>query len=139
MGAPGDGLAFPPSNALVLLVTHFTASELTRIRHKVAQRATTIGLRGDRLDDFVSAVYEILTNAVRHGGGTGSLRMARTRGYLVCQVDDDGPGFPPETPCDQSLLRPGGRGLGLARQFADRLTITDRAPGTSVRVYMAIS
>jgi anti-sigma regulatory factor (Ser/Thr protein kinase) len=103
----------------------------------VAQRAAAIGLRGDRLDDFVFAVYEVLTNAVRHGGGSGLLRLAHVDGDLVCQVDDNGPGFTSEALSAQLPSHAGGRGLRLARQLTDALTITTGAPGTSVRIRVA--
>ncbi|MFC6016232.1 ATP-binding protein, partial [Plantactinospora solaniradicis] len=73
MGAARDGS--PGSDAPAPLAVRFTATEITGLRHQVARLAAAHGLRGDRLDDFVFAVYEILTNAVRHGGGSGSLRL----------------------------------------------------------------
>ncbi|MFC6016233.1 ATP-binding protein, partial [Plantactinospora solaniradicis] len=57
----------------------------------------------------------------------------------VCQVDDDGPGFPVGQVSDQSPLRAGGRGLRLVRQLTDSLTITPRTPGTSVRVRLSLA
>lgn len=137
MGTPRDGPLTPSPDTPVLLVALFTATDLTSLRHRLAQRATAFGLHGDRLDDFAFAVYEILTNAVRHGGGTGSLRLEHVNGSLVCQVDDDGPGFSPEALSAQPPTRTGGRGLRLAKQLTDALTITRRAPGTSVRIHVA--
>ena len=138
MGGTGNGYPAPLPNTRPSLVTSFAAAELTALRHRVAAFSAATGLHGDRLDDFVFAVYELLTNVVRHGGGTGLLSLEQVDGDLVCQVDDDGPGIGPEALSQQPSLRTGGRGLWLARQLTDSLIISDRAPGTSVLVRMAI-
>ncbi|MBF9130319.1 ATP-binding protein [Plantactinospora sp. S1510] len=139
MGAACDGDLSPGSDAPASLAVRFTAADITGLRHQVARLAAGHGMRGDRLDGFVFAVYEILTNAVRHGGGSGSLRLEHVGVDLVCQVDDDGPGFAAGQLSDQSPLRTGGRGLRLVRELADSLTITPRTPGTSVRVRLSLA
>lgn len=65
---------------------------MTELRHSVTSCAHAAGLDGQRLDDFVLAVNELITNAVRHGGGQGWLRMWRHPGRLVCEVADHGRG-----------------------------------------------
>jgi anti-sigma regulatory factor (Ser/Thr protein kinase) len=54
-----------------LISEAFDRSRITSLRHSVTAAAGAAGLTGDRLEDFVVAVNELLTNAVRHGGGTG--------------------------------------------------------------------
>lgn len=137
MGATRDGHLRPLSGAPVLLEVSFTAPDTTALRHEVARLAAAEGWHGERLDDFVFAVYELLTNAVRHGGGSGLLRLARVGDDLACQVDDDGPGFTPESPSSRLLSETGGRGLRLARELTDAMTITNRTPGTSVRIQVS--
>ena len=39
------------------------------------------------------AVNELLTNAVRHGGGTGRVTLWRADGAVVCEVSDHGRGL----------------------------------------------
>ncbi|WP_329100908.1 ATP-binding protein [Micromonospora sp. NBC_01699] len=134
MGGARDGDSALSSAAPGALMASFTATDISALRHRVARLAAGNGLHGDRLDDFVLAVYEILTNAVRHGGGTGSMRLEHLDGDLVCQVDDDGPGFSPGARADNAVPRTGGRGLRLARELTDSLTITHRAPGTSIQL-----
>lgn len=138
MGAARDGQLPPAPDTSTVLVASFTAAELTTLRHRVVKYAVANGLHGDRLDDFALAVYEILTNAVRHGGGTGSLRLEHVDRELICQVDDEGSGFIPQALPEHPPSHGGGRGLRLARQLTDSLTITNRTPGTTVRVRTAI-
>src|SRR6185312_9167247 len=59
----------------LLLTETFDHSSITALRHAVASCAAGAGLAGDRLDDFVVAVNELLTNAVRHGGGSGHVAL----------------------------------------------------------------
>jgi anti-sigma regulatory factor (Ser/Thr protein kinase) len=57
----------------------------------VRAEAVAAGLTVDQARDVVLAVHELAANAVRHGGGTGRLRMLVSAGRLRCQVSDDGP------------------------------------------------
>ncbi|WP_430285336.1 ATP-binding protein, partial [Salmonella enterica] len=41
-------------------------------------------------------VHEVITNAVRHGGGAGRIRLWRDGPQLHCQVIDSGAGIPAE-------------------------------------------
>ena len=91
----------------VLLRETFDHSTITALRHAVASRAATAGLAGERLDDFVVAVNELLTNAVRHGGGQGRLALWRADDAVVCEVSDAGPGLP--VPAERRPDAAGGR------------------------------
>jgi anti-sigma regulatory factor (Ser/Thr protein kinase) len=112
----------------------FTAGELAAVRIAVAAHAIALGLEQDLLEDTVLVVHELCGNAVRHGGGTGRLRLRRVGDRLVCQVSDSGPGMGqtdlagtdrPPAPA------PGGRGLWLARRFAS-VRIASGPSGTTV-------
>ncbi|GAB3969808.1 hypothetical protein GCM10027615_24820 [Plantactinospora veratri] len=85
--------AVAPDAAPPLLTETFDGDRVTEIRHAVAARAEAAGLSGARLDDFVLAVNELMTNAVRHGGGQGWLRLWRTGEILYCLVSDTGAGI----------------------------------------------
>lgn len=124
-----------------LLTETFERSQVTRLRHAVASCVGTAGLVGQRLDDFVLAVNELLTNAVRHGGGTGRLRLWRRGDEVVCEVSDRGTGF------DHSRLSfdarpvaetPGGWGLWLAGKLSDRMEVQTGPGGTTVRISAAL-
>ena len=118
----------------------FTAEDLGGLRHTVFAGARRAGLTGDPLNDFVVAVHELVTNAVRHGGGRGRLALRRDGDTLVCDVSDDGPGFTGGVPAaaNPSPQTPGGRGLWLARQLTDTLLITDGPAGATVSVTVCL-
>jgi len=119
----------------------FAGDDLGRVRRTVFAGARRAGLTGDPLDDFVAAVHELVTNAVRHGGGRGRLALRRDGDTLVCNVSDDGPGFGDGVPAaanPPSAQTPGGRGLWLARQLTDTLLITDGPSGATVSVTVCL-
>ncbi|WIM92948.1 PAS domain S-box protein [Actinoplanes oblitus] len=103
--------------------TSFTAGMIGGLRHTTRAEAERAGLSPDRAEDFTIAVYELLTNAVRHGGGRGELRLRRTTTTLTCEVRDDGTTGGSVSPADTPPApdSPGGRGLWLARRLADEL------------------
>ncbi|MET7394385.1 ATP-binding protein [Dactylosporangium sp. NPDC005572] len=118
-----------------LLVEDFDAEQITAVRHAVGRGAAAVGLREQRLEDFVLAVNEIVTNAVRHAGGRGSLRMWVIDGELVCEVTDKGSGIPAERLNGQTLPpsnATSGRGLWLARHLVDAVEVRTGAGGTIV-------
>ena len=119
-----------------MLSQGFDHSRVTALRHTVASRAGHAGLSGDRLDDFVAAVNELLTNAVRHGGGSGHLQLGRAGAEVVCEVTDRGDGMPPgAAPHDRPAPEdPGGRGLWLAAELTDAIRVTSGEGGTAVRI-----
>lgn len=137
--APRTVVPIEPS---LLIAEAFDQAQVTELRHSVTSCARAIGLRGQRLDDFVLAVNELITNAVRHGGGRGALRMWRQRGELVCEVSDHGHGISTQRLSDHS--RPaadtaGGWGLWLARELSDTMEVTTGTAGTVVRITTALT
>jgi anti-sigma regulatory factor (Ser/Thr protein kinase) len=123
------------------LVTFFGLESLYSLRAEVAAHASHLGLPDPRLRHLLVVATELATNVVRHGGGTGRLRLWRAGDTIVCEVSDDGPGI---TMPHQAgtipvpLTTDGGRGLWLVRHFTDSVEITNREPGTTVTVSMAI-
>jgi anti-sigma regulatory factor (Ser/Thr protein kinase) len=118
-----------------LLVEDFDAEQITPVRHAVSRAAEGAGLRGPRLEDFVLAANEIVTNAVRHAGGRGTVRMWAVDGALLCAVADTGGGIPRERLNGQTLPPShaiSGRGLWLARHLVDEVTVSTGAAGTIV-------
>ena len=115
---------------------------MTGLRHAVVSCATRAGLAGDRLDDFVVAVNELLTNAVRHGGGAGHLALWREDDAVVCQVTDRGTGLPAprgDKPDRPAMDEPGGWGLWLAGELTDTLDLQSGPDGTTVRISTRLS
>ncbi|OKI47519.1 ATP-binding protein [Micromonospora sp. CB01531] len=123
---------------VVLLSQHFTAEAVTPLRHLLAARVTAAGLSGDNGDDFVLAVHELVTNAVRHGGGSGHLDLRQVDGVLVCEVTDHGAGSD-ALPVDLPPVHvPGGRGLWLAHQLTGALMLTRRPDGITATVSVCL-
>src|SRR3954468_22800190 len=121
----------------VLLTESFDHSSITVLRHAVASRLRQAGLTGERLDDFVVAVNELLTNAVRHGGGLGRVALWRQGRALVWGGGDWGAGGgaralvwgwrgggggvaePLREQVRPAADQPGGWGLWLAQELTD--------------------
>ncbi|MCG5467843.1 ATP-binding protein [Micromonospora sp. LAH09] len=126
-----------PIEPALLIADAFDQAQVTEIRHSVTSCAHACGLTGQRLDDFVLAINELITNAVRHGGGRGWLRLWHESDLLVCEVADHGHGISPQRLGDRSRPAPdtaGGWGLWLARELTDAMEVVSTAAGTTVRV-----
>ncbi|MEV4842993.1 ATP-binding protein [Micromonospora matsumotoense] len=129
-----------PIEPSLLIAEAFDQAQVTELRHSVSSCAHSAGLTGQRLDDFVLAVNELITNAVRHGGGQGWLRLWRRPGQLVCEVSDHGNGMSEQQLDDRSRPAPdtaGGWGLWLARELSDAMQVESGPAGTTVRISAA--
>ena len=105
--------------------------------------AAHAGIPAERATDIVIALHELAANAIRHGAGSGRLRIWDRVGALYCRVDDGGPaatrpaaahgggadGNAGENLADRWPREP-GHGLWLARQVADQLTLRSDSRGT---------
>ncbi len=118
-----------------LLDRRFGREEITVVRHEVSARLAAIGLVGDRLQGFVLAVNEVVTNVVLHAGGQGRIVLRLAAGSAWCRVTDSGPGIParylsrPEMP---EAYEVGGRGIWLAYQLCDEVTVATGPIGTTI-------
>jgi anti-sigma regulatory factor (Ser/Thr protein kinase) len=117
----------------------FGLGDLGAVRRLVQVSARAAGLQNVRTDDLVLAAHELVSNSVRHGGGSGSIRVWREGRTLVCEVADDGrighPLVGRQLPADDSL---GGRGLWMANQLCDLVQIRTFAEGSVVRLHMRL-
>jgi anti-sigma regulatory factor (Ser/Thr protein kinase) len=110
----------------------FTVDDLFSLRSAVAAHATELGAAA--VDDMVLVAHELASNAVRHGGGSGRLRLWRSGDHLYCEVRDNGSGLPEP---DKAGTRPpspsvpGGRGLWIARKMAE-VEIRSTSGGTTI-------
>lgn len=118
----------------------FTSADLPRVRRLTVTWATRAGMSAEAADDFVIAVNEIATNAVRHGSPRASLRLWVSGGAGVAEIRDSGhwiaaaaPAPLPRRPAEQ-----GGMGLEVARMVCDGLQIKATASGTAVLLRMAL-
>ena len=127
----------PPTDPVPgqLFQREFDLGSLVPLRHDITRHSAEAGLADAELHWFVTAVNEIITNAVRHGGGTGQVALWIEDGRLYCRVADQGPGIPlarqrtDVRPAPDSL---GGRGLWLAGQGCESVVIDSSAAGTRV-------
>jgi anti-sigma regulatory factor (Ser/Thr protein kinase) len=120
----------------------FDADGLYALRATLLAHAPRLGLLEVTVDHLLIVASELAANAIRHGGGTGRLRVWRDATTLYCRVSDDGPGI---TDPDTGITRPaeldaGGHGLWICRQLCAQLTISSTDPdGRGATVTAAIS
>jgi anti-sigma regulatory factor (Ser/Thr protein kinase) len=130
----GRPLPDPPAGARRIA---FDRDRLLKVRREVMGFATASSLGPNDATRLATAVNEVATNSVVHGGGKGTLRMWPDGDAVVCEVRDAG--------CyDHALadrVRPSdapgdARGLWTANQLCDLVQIRTLADETIVRVHM---
>ena len=129
-----DPLPAPPASVQEL---SFDAESLSAVRRLVSSRAEEAGLGAARKTDLVLAVNELATNSVRHGGGTGTLRVWVGTRWLVCEIEDrgriDNPMVGREAPTPD---RPDGRGLWIANQICELVQLRTFGQRSVARLHM---
>ena len=133
---PDTGGRQPPA----VLDQAFDNDSLYALREAVAAHAMHAGLAEGRVGDLVLAVHELASNAIRHGGGRGRLRIWVTGAMLRCEVADDGAarsvaGEAGAGAGDAARWRiDPGHGLWLVRRVADETSVRAGPSGTVVAV-----
>ncbi len=122
------------------LLMRFDRETLLSLRGQVTRQAISAGLRAEYATNFVTAVNEVATHSVQHGGGGGTLRLWRQLGSVVCEIRDSGSYRSPLA--DRS--RPGEetgdpRGLWLANQLCDLGQVRSLIGGTAVRLHRTVA
>jgi anti-sigma regulatory factor (Ser/Thr protein kinase) len=130
-----------PLEATTPLVRADSVRDLRGLRRDLAVRASDASLPAGSepaLEDFLLAVDEMTTNALRHGRPPVDLRLWADEKRLVCTVTDRGAGlqdpFIGYGPAHGDDLSLGGMGLWLARQLCDHVDITLTPDGVQVRL-----
>jgi anti-sigma regulatory factor (Ser/Thr protein kinase) len=124
-----------------LLDRPFGRDEIAVVRHEVADRLSAVGLSDDRLSGFVLAVNEVITNVVLHAGGLGRIVLRVDGSSAYCTVIDGGPGLPDHfrsAPAVPDTSEVGGRGIWLAYQLCDQVTIESAGAGTTIEMRIAL-
>ena len=114
----------------------FNEATLSGVR-AAAARMTKTTMTGDRAIDVVLAVHELAANAVRHGGGSGRLRMHVTAGSMYCEVHDAGRSGVNGHPGAPWPVQP-GHGLWLVKRACDELTVVSGPGGSRVTATFAL-
>ncbi|MGY1651910.1 anti-sigma factor RsbA family regulatory protein [Geodermatophilus sp. SYSU D01119] len=113
-------------------------TDLAPVRRAVREVLDGVPGPPDDLEDFLMAVDEMTSNAVRHGSRPAAVRLWTAPGRLVCTIRDSGAGlddpFAGYGPAHGEDLSHGGMGLWLARQLCDHVAIRHDGSGTSVRL-----
>jgi anti-sigma regulatory factor (Ser/Thr protein kinase) len=113
-------------------------TDQSRLRHAVRDLLGSVDGPPDVLEDYLMAVDEITSNAVRHGTPPAGLRLWIAPGLLVAAIRDSGHGlddpFAGYGPAHGEDLSHGGMGLWLARQLCDHVAIRRDAHGVTVRL-----
>jgi anti-sigma regulatory factor (Ser/Thr protein kinase) len=112
------------------------------LRETLAAHASRLGAEEETIDHLLIVASELATNAVRHGGGSGHVRLWHHDEQLFCQVSDDGPGISDPT-AGTSLPAPtagdGGRGLWICRRLTTELSIEAGPDGRGTIVTATIA
>jgi anti-sigma regulatory factor (Ser/Thr protein kinase) len=110
---------------------------LRRLRQRLNAAVAGSTLPAWTTGEFVFAVSEIVTNAMRHGRPPVRVRMWVTPDRLLCTVTDVGPGVDDPlagyVPAHRNPAR-GGLGLWLARRLCDHVELRRTPEGFTVRL-----
>ncbi|MFF8828604.1 anti-sigma factor RsbA family regulatory protein [Streptomyces sp. NPDC015131] len=121
-------------------VVPFEEHDLARTRDEADRWAAGAGLPPARRTDWLLAVSEATSNSVRHGGGSGTLRMWRTPGAFVAEISDGGrlanPLIGRRRP--DPTAPTGGRGVWIMHQLCDLVEIRAGRDGLVLRLHMAL-
>jgi anti-sigma regulatory factor (Ser/Thr protein kinase) len=125
-----------PSHAASELHVLARRSELGVARKYAEDVAAAFGLDSDGRYEFVYAVNEAVTNAIRHGASDEEdmihMSISADADRLTFCVRDRGTFVMPEVEVDESS--PGGRGLALMASLVDEVDVHIDPGGTTVRL-----
>jgi anti-sigma regulatory factor (Ser/Thr protein kinase) len=130
-----------PDEPLEATVPRLHAShvaDFASLRRALATELAGVPADSDVVQDFLLAVDEMTSNALRHGGRPIDLRLWIGTERIVCTIGDRGTGwddpFAGYGPAHGEDLSRGGMGLWLARQLCDHVDITTGPDGALVRL-----
>lgn len=145
--APADyltALPFPdePLEATAPRISVPDVEDFIALRHAVAAELAGVDAPRDTVEDYLLAVDEMTSNALRHGGPPIAFRLWVGTDRIVCSIEDRGPGFTDPFagygPAHGDDLSRGGMGLWLARQLCDHVDLSGGPDGARVRLTVRI-
>jgi anti-sigma regulatory factor (Ser/Thr protein kinase) len=127
-------LSEPPDGCLDLA---FQIGSLGGLRSLVLREAMSAGLGEGRAADAVTAVNEVASNSLRHGGGQGVLLIWQTADTFVCEVSDAGRFDEPLVGRTRPRVEAhGGRGLWIVNQLCELVQVRSFSTGTTIRMHL---
>jgi serine/threonine-protein kinase RsbW len=110
----------------------FGLDDLRRVRRETARWSRRAAMPPERAADFVIAVNEVATNAVRHGSPDAWLVLRITPGHVAeAEIRDSG-SWPADRRASRADAEHGGMGLPLVRKVCDAVEIRTGRDGTAV-------
>ncbi|KQX80573.1 MULTISPECIES: sensor histidine kinase [Streptomyces] len=122
------------------VVVPFGEQGLASVRAEADRWAADAALPPVRRTDWLLAIGEATSNSVRHGGGSGTLRMWRADGRLVAEIRDQGLLADPLTGRRRPDPRAanGGRGVWIMHQVCDLVEFRTVEQGLVLRLHMGL-
>jgi anti-sigma regulatory factor (Ser/Thr protein kinase) len=114
----------------------FASDDLASVRRLVSGHALAAGLGVVAVGELVTAVNEVATNSIRHGGGSGKVRIWQQDASVVCEIRDGGrfdKALADRQRPSRNVRAP--RGLWVANQMCDLVQIRTLPEGTVVRLH----
>ncbi len=119
--------------------------EMGRVTEFVHRISAHIGCDEEQEHHIMLALTEAVTNAVVHGNKYDRSKEVVIHAeyggdILVLTVQDEGDGFDPDSIPDprksENLLKPGGRGVWLIREYADEVNFHDKGRCVEMRFHV---
>jgi anti-sigma regulatory factor (Ser/Thr protein kinase) len=117
----------------------FGLDDLHDLRARVTATAIAAGLEDSRVSDLTVAASELAANSILYGGGRGLVTIWGEDGAVFVEVADAGTITDPMV----GRRRPDpaaetGRGLYIANQLCDEVSIDSGPSGTRIRLRMDV-
>jgi anti-sigma regulatory factor (Ser/Thr protein kinase) len=132
-----DGLVTPPHplQETPPRMSLEPSEDMTELRMEIYAATMFTSLDRQRIDDFVSAVSEVVVNAYKHGEPPVSLKLWASDSAIVCTVTDTGHGIS-DPLAGYARPRNPSEGLGMwaMRQLCDVVDYEKTAAGFTARL-----
>jgi anti-sigma regulatory factor (Ser/Thr protein kinase) len=117
----------------------FTAGNLAQVRQTAVDQACGHAMTAERVGAVELVVNELAVNSIRHGGGSGTLRIWAEDGLLICEVTDRGHITDPLAGRRPTGPSPDGRrGLLIAHYTSDLVRLHTAPAGTTIRAHFSL-